>query len=213
MHDETFGPITPILAIDSLDEAIGIANDSRYGPRPTSSAATTTPSCGPSTTWRLARYISTVRSGNRSMPTTPASRNPGSAARTASGAAPLHADQDRISPLRIVVRGVSSATLPCVAWADLSARGDPCPSVQSGRLGAVPARTVSACALPMQALGAYQETSVFTDDVERARAVAGELRSGSGQERVRPDPSLASNARSARVSGGLEGRHVASAHR
>jgi lactaldehyde dehydrogenase / glycolaldehyde dehydrogenase len=29
MHDETFGPITPILAIDSLDEAIGIANDSR----------------------------------------------------------------------------------------------------------------------------------------------------------------------------------------
>ena len=31
MHDETFGPITPILAIDSLDEAIGVANDSRYG--------------------------------------------------------------------------------------------------------------------------------------------------------------------------------------
>ena len=29
MHDETFGPITPILAIDSLDEVIGIANDSR----------------------------------------------------------------------------------------------------------------------------------------------------------------------------------------
>ena len=31
MHDETFGPITPILAIDSLDEAIDVANDSRYG--------------------------------------------------------------------------------------------------------------------------------------------------------------------------------------
>jgi lactaldehyde dehydrogenase / glycolaldehyde dehydrogenase len=31
MHDETFGPITPILAIDSLDKAIGVANDSRYG--------------------------------------------------------------------------------------------------------------------------------------------------------------------------------------
>jgi len=31
MHNETFGPITPILAIDSLDEAIGVANDSRYG--------------------------------------------------------------------------------------------------------------------------------------------------------------------------------------
>ena len=31
MHDETFGPITPILAIDSLDQAIEVANDSRYG--------------------------------------------------------------------------------------------------------------------------------------------------------------------------------------
>jgi lactaldehyde dehydrogenase / glycolaldehyde dehydrogenase len=31
MIDETFGPITPILAIDSLEEAVRIANDSRYG--------------------------------------------------------------------------------------------------------------------------------------------------------------------------------------
>lgn len=31
MVDETFGPVTPIMAIDSLDEALEIANDSRYG--------------------------------------------------------------------------------------------------------------------------------------------------------------------------------------
>jgi len=31
MHDETFGPVTPILGIGSLDEAIAVANDSRYG--------------------------------------------------------------------------------------------------------------------------------------------------------------------------------------
>jgi lactaldehyde dehydrogenase/glycolaldehyde dehydrogenase len=31
MHDETFGPVTPILAVDSLQQAIEIANDSRYG--------------------------------------------------------------------------------------------------------------------------------------------------------------------------------------
>jgi lactaldehyde dehydrogenase/glycolaldehyde dehydrogenase len=31
MIDETFGPITPILAIDSLEEAVRVANDSRYG--------------------------------------------------------------------------------------------------------------------------------------------------------------------------------------
>jgi lactaldehyde dehydrogenase/glycolaldehyde dehydrogenase len=31
MIDETFGPITPILAIDSLEEAVQVANDSRYG--------------------------------------------------------------------------------------------------------------------------------------------------------------------------------------
>jgi lactaldehyde dehydrogenase/glycolaldehyde dehydrogenase len=30
MHDETFGPVTPILAIDSLDEAIGVANDTPH---------------------------------------------------------------------------------------------------------------------------------------------------------------------------------------
>ncbi len=31
MIEETFGPITPILAIDSLEEAVRVANDSRYG--------------------------------------------------------------------------------------------------------------------------------------------------------------------------------------
>lgn len=31
MHDETFGPVTPIIGIDSLDQAVAIANDSRYG--------------------------------------------------------------------------------------------------------------------------------------------------------------------------------------
>jgi lactaldehyde dehydrogenase/glycolaldehyde dehydrogenase len=31
MHDETFGPVTPILGIDSLEEAVEVANDSRYG--------------------------------------------------------------------------------------------------------------------------------------------------------------------------------------
>src|SRR3990170_3242580 len=29
--DETFGPITPIIGIDSLEEAVRTANDSRYG--------------------------------------------------------------------------------------------------------------------------------------------------------------------------------------
>jgi lactaldehyde dehydrogenase / glycolaldehyde dehydrogenase len=31
MIEETFGPVTPIIGIDSLEEAIGIANKSRYG--------------------------------------------------------------------------------------------------------------------------------------------------------------------------------------
>ncbi len=31
MIDETFGPITPIIGIGSLEEAVSIANDSRYG--------------------------------------------------------------------------------------------------------------------------------------------------------------------------------------
>jgi lactaldehyde dehydrogenase/glycolaldehyde dehydrogenase len=31
MIEETFGPVTPILGIDSIDEAVGIANASRYG--------------------------------------------------------------------------------------------------------------------------------------------------------------------------------------
>jgi len=31
MHEETFGPVTPILSISSLDEALNFANDSRYG--------------------------------------------------------------------------------------------------------------------------------------------------------------------------------------
>jgi lactaldehyde dehydrogenase/glycolaldehyde dehydrogenase len=31
LREETFGPVTPIVGIDSLDEALTIANDSRYG--------------------------------------------------------------------------------------------------------------------------------------------------------------------------------------
>ena len=31
MRDETFAPVTPILGIDSLEEALSVANDSRYG--------------------------------------------------------------------------------------------------------------------------------------------------------------------------------------
>ena len=31
MRDETFGPVLPIMAVDSLDEAIRLANDSSYG--------------------------------------------------------------------------------------------------------------------------------------------------------------------------------------
>ena len=31
MVEETFGPVTPIMAIDSLDDALALANDSRYG--------------------------------------------------------------------------------------------------------------------------------------------------------------------------------------
>ncbi|HEY4214710.1 MAG TPA: aldehyde dehydrogenase family protein [Steroidobacteraceae bacterium] len=31
MIEETFGPVTPIIGIDSIEEAIGIANKSRYG--------------------------------------------------------------------------------------------------------------------------------------------------------------------------------------
>jgi lactaldehyde dehydrogenase/glycolaldehyde dehydrogenase len=31
MVDETFGPVTPILAVDSIEEAVAVANDSRYG--------------------------------------------------------------------------------------------------------------------------------------------------------------------------------------
>jgi lactaldehyde dehydrogenase/glycolaldehyde dehydrogenase len=31
MVDETFGPVTPIMEIDSLDQALEISNDSRYG--------------------------------------------------------------------------------------------------------------------------------------------------------------------------------------
>jgi lactaldehyde dehydrogenase/glycolaldehyde dehydrogenase len=31
MREETFGPVTPLLPIDSLDQALDLANDSRYG--------------------------------------------------------------------------------------------------------------------------------------------------------------------------------------
>ena len=31
MHEETFGPVTPIIGVDSLAQAVEIANDSRYG--------------------------------------------------------------------------------------------------------------------------------------------------------------------------------------
>jgi lactaldehyde dehydrogenase / glycolaldehyde dehydrogenase len=31
MREETFGPITPVMPVDSLDQALGVANDSRYG--------------------------------------------------------------------------------------------------------------------------------------------------------------------------------------
>jgi succinate-semialdehyde dehydrogenase/glutarate-semialdehyde dehydrogenase len=31
MREETFGPVLPVMAVDSLDEAIRLANDSAYG--------------------------------------------------------------------------------------------------------------------------------------------------------------------------------------
>jgi lactaldehyde dehydrogenase/glycolaldehyde dehydrogenase len=31
MREETFGPVAPIIGVDSLDEVLGYANDSRYG--------------------------------------------------------------------------------------------------------------------------------------------------------------------------------------
>ena len=31
MHEETFGPVTPIIGIESIEDALRIANDSRYG--------------------------------------------------------------------------------------------------------------------------------------------------------------------------------------
>jgi lactaldehyde dehydrogenase/glycolaldehyde dehydrogenase len=31
MREETFGPVTPVLPVGSLDEALDLANDSRYG--------------------------------------------------------------------------------------------------------------------------------------------------------------------------------------
>lgn len=31
LHDEIFGPVTPIMAFESFDEMVGLANDSRYG--------------------------------------------------------------------------------------------------------------------------------------------------------------------------------------
>ena len=31
MNEEVFGPVTPVLAVDSLDQALELANRSRYG--------------------------------------------------------------------------------------------------------------------------------------------------------------------------------------
>ena len=31
MHEETFGPVLPVVAFDTLEEAISMANDSDYG--------------------------------------------------------------------------------------------------------------------------------------------------------------------------------------
>jgi lactaldehyde dehydrogenase / glycolaldehyde dehydrogenase len=31
MREETFGPVTPVPAVSSVDQAISLANDSRYG--------------------------------------------------------------------------------------------------------------------------------------------------------------------------------------
>jgi lactaldehyde dehydrogenase / glycolaldehyde dehydrogenase len=31
MREETFGPVAPIIGVDSLDQVLGYANDSRYG--------------------------------------------------------------------------------------------------------------------------------------------------------------------------------------
>jgi succinate-semialdehyde dehydrogenase/glutarate-semialdehyde dehydrogenase len=31
MRDETFGPVIPVMAYDSLDEAVALANDTEYG--------------------------------------------------------------------------------------------------------------------------------------------------------------------------------------
>ena len=31
MHEETFGPVLPIMGFDTLDEALALANDSEYG--------------------------------------------------------------------------------------------------------------------------------------------------------------------------------------
>lgn len=31
MHEETFGPVLPVVAFDTLEDAISMANDSDYG--------------------------------------------------------------------------------------------------------------------------------------------------------------------------------------
>ena len=42
LHSEIFGPVTPIVPVDSLDEALALANDSEYGLSGTCSPAATT---------------------------------------------------------------------------------------------------------------------------------------------------------------------------